>query len=233
MKIQYYHSAERVLIAESETFLSMVSNSTSQPFHVALSGGPAIYQLFKLWINKYKEVIPWNKLRFYWVDEVCVPPSSPESYYGNAEKILFIPLGIPNTNIHRIFGEEIPEIEAKRYSEIIKWELPGCSSNPRFDCCITELGSNGEIASIFSHEKKLLTDTNLYTVTHNPITNHSYITMTERTILRSRNILISAIGVEKHKIVKDFITNQQNSPAGKILSHAPSAILFTDYSTDK
>ena len=233
MKIQSYHSAERALTAASETLVSIISASKSQPFHIALSGGTSIYQLFHLWVSKYKESIPWSRLRFYWVNEACVPPSSPDSHYGNAEKILFIPLGIPNANIHRIFGEEVPEMEAKRYSEIIKWELPGCSPLPRFDCCILELGGHGEIASISSDETELITNHNLYAVTRHPFNAHTHITMTGTTLLKSRNLLVTAVGSEKHDIIKHLVTGDSETPAAQLLKRSPKATIFTDYPIEK
>lgn len=35
-----------------------------------------------------------------------------------------MPLDIPQNHIHRIWGEQEPKVEAERYSEMVKWELP-------------------------------------------------------------------------------------------------------------
>ena len=114
------------------------------------SGGSTAQQLFKLWVKEYRNNIPWDILRFYWVDERCVSPEDDESNFKHAERLLFMPLDIPQNHIHRIWGEQEPKVEAERYSEMVKWELPGYSNMPRFDCTILGIGADGHVASIFS-----------------------------------------------------------------------------------
>ena len=148
---------------------------------------------FKLWVKEYKEIIPWNNIRFYWVDERCVAPDEDESNYKHADQLLFIPLEIPANHIHRIWGEQEPKVEAERYSEMVKWELPGYSTAPRFDCVILGVGTDGHVASIFPNDMNLLTDRRVYAVSQHPITGQQRITMTGTVILKSSAILVLSL----------------------------------------
>ena len=62
------------------------------PFNLALSGGGTAQKMFALWVDEYKDKIDWDAIRFFWVDERCVPPTDPDSNYGHANELLFKPL---------------------------------------------------------------------------------------------------------------------------------------------
>ena len=104
--------------------------------------------MFSLWVDEYKDKIDWNNIRFFWVDERCVPPTSPDSNYGHANHLLFKPLCIPADHIHQIKGENEPGTEAMRYSWVVKEFLPLFNQMPTFDCIILGIGEDSHTASI-------------------------------------------------------------------------------------
>ncbi len=228
MKINVYKTAEETLRSMTETLIGAIKKSKSKPFHLALSGGSTAQQLFKLWAHEYRNNIPWDTIRFYWVDERCVIPEDDESNFKHAEQLLFIPLDIPQNHIHRIWGEQEPKVEAERYSEMVKWELPGYSNMPRFDCTILGIGADGHVASIFNDSTNLLTDQRIYAVSRHPKTGQQRITMTGTVILKSSLILIPVVGADKQEIMEHLVQKQGTYPASYILSHATTATLFTD-----
>ena len=232
MKIEVYKTAEETLRSMTETLITVIKKSKSKPFHIALSGGSTAQQLFKLWVKEYRNNIPWDILRFYWVDERCVSPEDDESNLQHAERLLFMPLDIPQNHIHRIWGEQEPKVEAERYSEMVKWELPGYSNMPRFDCTILGIGADGHVASIFNDSMNLLTDQRIYAVSHHPKTGQQRITMTGTVILKSSAILIPVIGPDKQEIMEHLVQKQGVYPASYIFSHASTATLFTDRVTE-
>ena len=140
--------------------------------------------------------------------------------------------GYPQNHIHRIWGEQEPKVEAERYSEMVKWELPGYSNMPRFDCTILGIGADGHVASIFSDSMNLLTDQRIYAVSHHPKTGQQRITMTGTVILKSSAILIPVIGPDKQEIMEHLVQKQGAYPASYIFSHALTATLFTDRVTE-
>ena len=228
MKIEAYKTAEEALRSMTGTLISVIKKSKSKHFHIALSGGSTAQQLFKLWVKEYRNDIPWDILRFYWVDERCVSPEDDESNFKHADRLLFMPLDIPQDHIHRIWGEQEPKVEAERYSEMVKWELPGYSNMPRFDCTILGIGADGHVASIFNDSMDLLTDPRVYAVSQHPKTGQQRITMTGTAILKSSAILIPVIGADKQEIMEHLIHKQGVYPASYILSRSSTATLFTD-----
>lgn len=232
MKLEVFDSSEDTLRAVSDHLIKAIECSRTKPFHLALSGGETAQLLFKVWVEEYREKIDWDVLRFYWVDERCVAPDDDQSNYKHAEEALFRPLDISPEHVFRIYGEADPEMEAERYSEILKWELPGYSAMPRFDCIILGIGSGGHTASIFPTTMDLLTAKRTYAVSEHPDTGQKRITMTGSLILRGRVILIPVVGWAKTDVLRYVMENKEETPAGYILAHAPQATLFTNVKLD-
>lgn len=228
MKLKVYNSAEEIWQAVTEQLAESMKKRPASPFHIALSGASTAQKMFHAWATTYREKIHWDQLRFYWVDERCVGPEDEESNFKHAEDLLFRPLNIPSSHVHRIFGEREPDVEAERYSEVVKWELPGCASCPCFDCIFLGIGEDGHTASIFPDYSALLTDQHCYAVSRHP-EGQQRITMTGTLILKSKMILIPVVGASKTAILQKVLHSSNPAlPAAYILSHAPQATVFTD-----
>ncbi|MEG2277897.1 MAG: 6-phosphogluconolactonase [Odoribacter sp.] len=229
MKLNVFNSSDEALRALTEHLMECMEQHRG-PFHLALSGASTAQQLFEMWMKEYREKIRWNQLRFYWVDERCVAPDDEESNYKLADDMLFRPLNIPNHQVHRIFGEQNPEMEAERYSEQVKWELPGYASLPRFDCILLGIGVDGHTASIFPNNSHLLTDKRCYVVSEHPTSGQKRITMSGSLILNAKTILIPVLGQSKTAILQKILSASEHPmlPATYVISHFPEAIVFTD-----
>lgn len=231
MKLKVYHTGDEALRAVTEQLIHLMKQKRD-PFHLALSGASTAQQMYRLWLSEYRQKINWEQLRFYWVDERCVDPHDEASNFKHADELLFRPLDIPLLHIHRIHGERDPQTEAEHYSEMVRWELPGYSNLPRFNCVILGIGNDGHTASIFPQYPDLLTDKHCYAVTQHPETNQKRITMTGTLILNSKAILIPVIGPGKTAILQKVINTDRTAPhllpAAYIVQHAPEAIIFTD-----
>ena len=162
----------------SEQLAMQVRRKKEEPFFLALSGGETAQQMFRLWTERFSGRIDWDTIRFYWVDERCVPPQDSESNYGHAHELLFGPLNILPAHIHRIQGEEEPAAEAVRYAQEVREELPHQHGIPRFDAIILGAGSDGHTASIFPDSISLMADQNLFAVSAHPGSGQKRITMT-------------------------------------------------------
>ena len=194
MRLKVLGSAEDALRAMTEQLIEKMNMRGISPFHLALSGAGTAQQMFGLWIREYREKIKWEQLRFYWVDERCVSPDDEESNFKHADELLFRPLDIPHAHVHRIHGEREPEVEAEHYSELVKWELPGYASCPRFDAIILGIGEDGHTASIFPSTPELLTAKCCYKVSQHPESGQKRITMTGSLILNAKLLLIPVLG---------------------------------------
>ncbi|MBS3945600.1 MAG: 6-phosphogluconolactonase [Melioribacter sp.] len=184
-------------------------NNSADFFNLVLSGGSTPGVVFDFLSNNCKTEIEWNKIRFFWGDERCVPPDHPDSNYLIAYKHLFSKIVIPEKNIFRIEGENKPELEAQRYSRIILQNVPLVNNFPLFDLIMLGLGEDGHTASIFPDNLELINKENICEVTEHPISRQKRITLTGKVINNSRKVIFLITGNSKNKIV-DTIINRKS-----------------------
>src|SRR5688500_12792863 len=63
---------------------------------------------------------PWDRVHLFWVDERCVCPTDSASNYKLAEELLIRSAQIPQSHVHRIWGELAPQAAAERYEGEIR-----------------------------------------------------------------------------------------------------------------
>ena len=93
-------------------------------YDIAISGGSTPQVVFSALAAKYADSPLWQNTHFWWVDERMVPPGHPESNFGVANRLLFSKINIPEQNIHRIKGENEPQLEAESYAQQINSQVP-------------------------------------------------------------------------------------------------------------
>ena len=100
-------------------------------FDVALSGGTTPRELYsELTSENFSSQIVWPAVHLFWSDERCVGPDDSRSNYRMAHETLLSRIEIPDSNIHRMKGEEDPEKAADAYATEIRQHL---GEAPRFD----------------------------------------------------------------------------------------------------
>ena len=220
---------KEALRSMTEDMMAMIRRKDFAPFNLALSGGETAKHMFSLWVDEYKDKIDWNNIRFFWVDERCVPPTSPDSNYGHANHLLFKPLRIPADHIHRIKGENEPGTEAMRYSWVVKEFLPLFNQMPTFDRIIRGVGEDSPTAYIFPTTMELLSDSGNYAVSQQPSTGQYRITMTGPLILNGAPLLVPILGTNKEPVIQRLskgYSPSNDTPAAYILSHAVQATIY-------
>lgn len=231
MLIENYKDNKDALRALTDRLMTYMScKCDTKPFNLALSGGETAKQMFSVWVEEYKDKIRWDDLRFFWVDERCVPPTDEESNYGHAHELLFKPLHIPEEHVHRIHGEMEPGTEAMRYSRIVKENLPRHGQFPYFDCIILGIGGDAHTASIFPDTLPLLTDSRNYAVSQHPTTGQFRVTMTGPLILNGSPLLVPVLGKGKAGVIEELkqgYSATNATPAAYILSHAVDSVVYT------
>lgn len=231
MVIEKHLSGQEALRALTNYLIKLMDNTKERRFHLALSGGETAKQMYMLWTEEYQELINWGRIHFYWVDERCVAPDSPDSNYGHAKRLLFDPLNIAENHIHRIKGENAPEEEAIRYEAEVKGFLPERNGQPRFDCIILGVGNDLHTASIFPNTMPLLTDDRSYATAAHPESGQIRVTMTGPVILNDSPLLIPIVGSGKAPVIEALQQNDLElypTPAVYVLSMADEAIVYTE-----
>ena len=173
--------------------------------NVAISGGSTPKSLFKILADKHKDKINWKAIHFFWVDERCVSPDDKESNFGMTKKILFDNVDIPEENIHRIKGENIPEKEAGRYSAVLEKYLKFENGLPRFDLILLGIGTDGHTASIFPDQLELFNSKNFCAVTVHPESGQKRVTLTGNVINNGARVVFMITGENKANIAAEII----------------------------
>ncbi len=114
-------------------------NRAGKSHCVALSGGRIAQKFFSSVVEQAKmrkiggrgtPSLPTN-VHFFWADERCVPPDDRESNFRLANELLFTPLKISESQIHRIRGELPPDKAAALATAEILRIVPAASPSPR------------------------------------------------------------------------------------------------------
>lgn len=230
-EVKIFPTPREVGKAVAKEIKNLIKQADTGLLNIALSGGKTPEALFTALIEKYKNIIPWDKIHFWWADERCVPPDDIESNYNMARKLLFSHINIPPENIHRIKGEKDPEEEALRYSSEIKKHLPSARGMPVFDLIILGMGNDGHIASIFPDCLNLIDDQRICAATRHPATKMKRVTLTGSTIKNSKKIFFMVTGKGKASGVSEVMNNSTTAkllPAYYIEPANGSMIWFLD-----
>ncbi len=205
----------------ARAFAQMILEKSQQTdrFNIALSGGSTPKLLFDILASDYKDKIEWNKIHFYWGDERCVPPGDPDSNYLMTKNHLFDHIDINEANIHRVFGEDNPDSEAKRYAQLLHEQIPASNELPQFDLIMLGLGEDGHTASIFPHQMELLDSDKVCEVAHHPVTGQQRISLTGKVINNAKEVAFLVTGEGKKEKVKSILEHAegyQQFPAAHI-----------------
>lgn len=206
-------------------------NKSQKHITVALSGGNTPKEMFKYLAENYSEDKIWDSVIFFWGDERCVPPDSSESNFGEAERLFFSRLKNSKLHIFRVQGEDNPEQEAERYSELINKNVDKENGLPKFDLVLLGIGEDGHTASIFPDQISLFDSDKICAVAVQPKTGQKRITLTGKVINNSTNIIVMAAGKSKSKILKEIILSKNKKyPAARIKPASGNLLWFTDES---
>ncbi|MEP7147135.1 MAG: 6-phosphogluconolactonase, partial [bacterium] len=188
--------------------------------NVALSGGSTPEKMFTLLAAEYKNKIDWSKVYFYWVDERCVPRGNEQSNFEMTDRILLKNIPVPEENVHRIIGEDDPEEEARRYSGLLKKNIPLKNNFPEFNLILLGTGEDGHTASIFPNQMELLNSEKLCALSIHPESNQKRITLTGKVINNAERICFLATGKGKAEVIGNILNKKKEYlkyPAAHIL----------------
>ena len=135
--------------AEEWRTRSLAAVTACGRFAVALAGGSTPRALYALLADAgapYRETLPWARTHVFFGDERAVPPDHPESNYGMVRDALLARVPVPPGNVHRIRGEEEPEVAARGYEDELRSFFGRAI---RFDLVLLGLGVDGHTASLF------------------------------------------------------------------------------------
>lgn len=233
--IHIFDSANKTANAVAELIYkaTVEKNKLGEYYNVALSGGTTPRELFVIMAQDYKELIPWESLRLFWVDERCVGPTDGESNYGMTYHALLSHELVLSENIFRMKGEEIPAVEAERYQKVLITELPARNGFPVFDLILLGIGNDGHTASIFPDNLAMLDSDLLVAVATHPESGQKRITLTAKTINNAEQVVFVVTGQSKSTIVAEILGGAEKAklyPSSYIQTTQGSVDFYMDKS---
>ncbi len=205
--------------------------NNAEKLNIAVSGGKTPSLLFTLLAQEYAKIIPWDAVRFFWVDERCVEPTDSESNFGMVYDVLFRYAFINSDNLYRMKGENVPEDETERYQKLLWDKLPVRNKFPVFDLVLLGIGDDGHTASIFPDNLSILNSDSTVEATKHPVSGQKRITLTGRTICNANKVIFFVTGANKSKIISQIINKKPESkkyPASYIHDIEGNADFYID-----
>ena len=195
-----------VHLAEEFKQLSDSGGRHREKLHIALSGGSTPKISFRLLAQpRYRNKINWKRLHVYWGDERCVPPDHPESNYGMTRENLLQYIEIPESNIHRIKGELVPDQAANSYSREIQQNVPsGMGGIPCFDWLLLGMGEDGHTASMFPGSEVLNIKDKICAVSAHPESGQKRVTLTLPVINHAKKVTFLVTGKSKSRVISEI-----------------------------
>lgn len=213
-EVRIFKNPKKTVKALAKEIFRLTKSSVQDSIHILLSGGNTPALLFQKLSSKYAAEIDWERIHFWWGDERCVLPDNQQSNFKSANDLLLSLVAIPAENIHRIKGEEIPEVEAKRYADEIKINLNFRGDSPVFDLVILGLGDDGHTASIFPDELELFEDERICAVTRHPLSGQARITITGKVLNNASRVFFLVTGENKAQRIAEIMNDDE---AAKLL----------------
>ena len=201
--IEIFANAQELARGAAEYLVARSGEAVAQKglFTVALSGGSTPKILYEFLVGAK---VPWSQTHFFWSDERHVPPDHPDSNYRMAYEALLSRVPVPESNVHRIHGENPDAAEAaNEYEQTL---LP-------LDLILLGLGTDGHTASIFPGSDVLHETKRLVAATWVEKLNTYRITMTLPLLNAGASVLFLVSGAEKAQIVKEVIEGPKQYPA--------------------
>lgn len=203
-----------------------------KPHCVALSGGRITLKLFAAVIEGVKtRGDSLAGVDFFWADERCVPPNDAESSFAAADKFFLQPLGIAADKIHRIRGEESPELAAREAeAEICRIAPLNTDGQPVLDLIFLGMGEDGHVASLFPGEPETaMANRSVYRVIKNsPKPPPVRITLGYAAISAARQVWVLASGAGKEAALRESLKPDGQTPLARVLHSCHQARIFTD-----
>jgi 6-phosphogluconolactonase len=208
------------------------ANHAARPHCVALSGGRIALKFFAEIVKQAKErKISFGLVHFFWADERCVPPDDADSNFRAAHELLFAPLRIHDAQIHRIHGEDSPEIAAQKATMDISHIAPKNSAGqPVLDLIFLGMGEDGHVASLFPGKMEGKMPADIFCAVNNsPKPPPDRVTLSYATITAAKNVWVLASGAGKQTALRESLSPDGKTPLAKVIQSRAQTKIFADF----
>lgn len=229
-----FATADELARAAASAWLDEIeaANRAGKSHCVALSGG-RIAKAFYSSVVKQSQArgVSLHSVHFFWADERCVSPDDAESNFLLAHELLFAPLKISSNQIHRVRGEDAPEVAAQiAAEEIRRIALLNASGQPVLDLIFLGIGEDGHVASLFPSEPEaMIYDTAIFrAIKNSPKPPPNRVTLGYQAIAVARQVWVLASGAGKETAFRESLSPSGKTPFARVLHSGVHTKIFSD-----
>ncbi|HSP44865.1 MAG TPA: 6-phosphogluconolactonase [Chthoniobacterales bacterium] len=207
----FVHDAAEFILQHARAALA-----EREEFRIALSGGNTPRPVYTEFARIARD-IPWERVRFTFGDERCVPPDDPESNFRMARESLFVPGAVPEKSIVRMRGEIDPQIAAQEYEDGLGLlATQGGEIIYRHDLILLGVGDDGHTASLFPETAALNEKVRKVVANFVPKFNAWRITFTYPLINQARQVCFLANANKNRSLLEQVLDDDQQYPAARV-----------------
>jgi 6-phosphogluconolactonase len=234
--LQQFPSDDALANAVASAWLDAVAARAGTRQLVALSGGRVARKLFAAVVEQAAaRGADFSLVEFFWADERCVAPTDPESNYRLAQEGLIGPLEIAENRIHRIPGEDGPELASATAAAALRRvaEQPQ-PAVPALDLVLLGMGEDGHVASLFPGDEAALAD---HTAVFRPVKDAPKpppcrVTLGLGPLLAAREVWVLAAGAGKAAALRDALSPQGRTPLARVIQQRAMTRIFSAVGAD-
>ena len=206
---RFVAEASRFILSQAELALQERGQ-----FRIALSGGNTPRPVYG---EMAKADLPWERFRFTFGDERCVPPDDAQSNYRMAREAWLEPAAVPDESILRVRGEDPPAVAAARYEEQLD-RAAATTGEPiyRHDLLLLGLGDDGHTASLFPGSEALHERTRRVVANHVAKFDSWRVTFTFSLINAARHICFLVNAAKNPELIEAVLKGDQRYPAARV-----------------
>ncbi|HEX7576826.1 MAG TPA: 6-phosphogluconolactonase [Verrucomicrobiae bacterium] len=211
------------------------ANRAGKMHCVALSGGRITQKFFAATVKQAAvRKISFERVHFFWADERCVPPTDPESNFKPANQLLFAPLEIPSSQIHRIRGEDSPQIAVKLAEEELRRFAPDKDGQPMLDLIFIGMGEDGHVASLFPDSlfQKLDSAVSFLAIENSPKPPPRRISLRYAAIAAAKQVWVLVSGAGKEVVLRESLRAGGQTPLALVIQSRSRTKIFSGIRLD-
>jgi 6-phosphogluconolactonase len=186
---------------------------------VGLTGGDAAAKLYPELVAIEND---WSTREILFSDERCVPPDDDASNFRQADELLFS--ARPPQRVHRIRGEDPPDVAADGYSEAV---APLMERGP--DVMLLGLGEDAHIAALFP-ASPAFDEVDAWALAVKRPDGLDGITLTPRALVRAHRVFLIVAGSDKADAVRRALRGDEDPPRCpvRLLADHPDTTFLLD-----
>ncbi|HEY1583245.1 MAG TPA: 6-phosphogluconolactonase [Chthoniobacterales bacterium] len=207
------------LVADAAGFILREARSALAErgeFRIALSGGNTPRPIYAAFCRQAHD-LPWERVRFTFGDERCVPPDDPQSNYRMARESLFESCAIPEKSVLRMRGEIDPPLAAQEYEDALNLLATQHGETIyRHDLILLGMGDDGHTASLFPGTLALEEELSRVVSNFVPKFGNWRLTMTLPLLNQARHVLFLVSGEKNRELLEKVLGGDAQYPAARV-----------------